>query len=86
MADTVVIVGASLAGGTAAGALRQEGYEGRLVLIGDEDLQPYERPPLSKEVLRGEQPVESAFLRPAGWWEEQGIEVRFATHADRLDA
>lgn len=86
MADTVVIVGASLAGGTAAGALREEGYEGRLVLIGDEDLQPYERPPLSKEVLRGEQPVESAFLRPAGWWEEQGIEVRFATRADRLDA
>jgi 3-phenylpropionate/trans-cinnamate dioxygenase ferredoxin reductase subunit len=86
VADTVVIVGASLAGGTAAGALREEGYEGRLVLIGDEDLQPYERPPLSKEVLRGEQPVESAFLRPAGWWEEQGIEVRFATRADRLDA
>jgi 3-phenylpropionate/trans-cinnamate dioxygenase ferredoxin reductase subunit len=86
VADTVVIVGASLAGGTAAGALRQEGYEGRLVLIGDEDLQPYERPPLSKEVLRGEQPMESAFLRPAGWWEEQGIEVRLATHADRLDA
>jgi 3-phenylpropionate/trans-cinnamate dioxygenase ferredoxin reductase subunit len=86
VADTVVIVGASLAGGTAAGALRQEGYEGRLVLIGDEDLQPYERPPLSKEVLRGEQPMESAFLRPTGWWEEQGIEVRFATRADRLDA
>lgn len=81
-----MIVGASLAGGTAAAALREEGYDGRLVLIGAEDLPPYERPPLSKEVLRGEQPVESALLRPPGWWEEQGIETRLATRADRLDA
>ena len=86
MADTIVVVGASLAGGTAAAALREEGYDGRLVLIGTEDLPPYERPPLSKEVLRGEEPAESAFLRPAGWWEEQSIETRLATTADRLDA
>jgi 3-phenylpropionate/trans-cinnamate dioxygenase ferredoxin reductase subunit len=84
--ETIVVVGASVAGGTAAATLRDEGYEGRLVLIGAEDLPPYERPPLSKEVLRGEQPFESTFLRPAGWWEEQGIETRLATHADRLDA
>lgn len=81
-----MIVGASLAGGTAAATLREEGYDGRLVLIGAEDLPPYERPPLSKEVLRGEQPVESALLRPAGWWQEQAIETRLATRADRLDA
>jgi 3-phenylpropionate/trans-cinnamate dioxygenase ferredoxin reductase subunit len=86
MPETTVVLGASVAGGTAAATLREEGYEGRLVLIGAEDLPPYERPPLSKEVLRGEQPVESAFLRPAGWWEEQGIEMRLATRADRLDA
>jgi 3-phenylpropionate/trans-cinnamate dioxygenase ferredoxin reductase subunit len=84
--ETIVVVGASVAGGTAAATLRDEGYEGRLVLIGAEDLPPYERPPLSKEVLRGEQPFESTFLRPAGWWEEQGIETRLATHVDRLDA
>jgi 3-phenylpropionate/trans-cinnamate dioxygenase ferredoxin reductase subunit len=84
--ETIVVVGASVAGGTAAATLRGEGYEGRLVLIGAEDLPPYERPPLSKEVLRGEQPFESTFLRPAGWWEEQGIETRLATHVDRLDA
>jgi 3-phenylpropionate/trans-cinnamate dioxygenase ferredoxin reductase subunit len=83
--ETVVVLGASVAGGTAAATLREEGYEGRLVLIGAEDLPPYERPPLSKEVLRGEQPVASTFLRPEGWWEEQGIEMRVATRADRLD-
>ena len=62
--QTVVIVGASVAGGTAAATLREEGYDGRLVLVGAEELPPYERPPLSKEVLRGEEPAASAFLRP----------------------
>lgn len=83
--QTVVIVGASVAGGTAAATLREEGYDGRLVLVGAEELPPYERPPLSKEVLRGEEPAASAFLRPEGWWEEQGIEMRLATRADHLD-
>jgi 3-phenylpropionate/trans-cinnamate dioxygenase ferredoxin reductase component len=86
MVEVVVVVGASVAGGTAAATLREEGYDGRLILIGAEDLPPYERPPLSKEVLRGEQTAESAFVRPPGWWEEHGIEARLATRADRLDA
>jgi 3-phenylpropionate/trans-cinnamate dioxygenase ferredoxin reductase subunit len=82
---TVVVVGANLAGGTAAAVLRERGFDGRLVLIGAEDLPPYERPPLSKEFLRGEQDLEAGFLRPPGWWEEHRIEMRLGTRAERLD-
>ncbi|MDQ4130277.1 MAG: FAD-dependent oxidoreductase, partial [Actinomycetota bacterium] len=52
--ETYVIVGASLAGAKAAEALREEGFDGRIVLIGAEPEPPYERPPLSKDYLRGE--------------------------------
>ena len=52
--QTFVIVGASLAGAKAAETLRHEGFDGRLVLVGAEDERPYERPPLSKDYLRGE--------------------------------
>ncbi len=86
MSGTVVVVGASVAGGTAAAVLREEGLDGRLVLIGAEDLPPYERPPLSKELLRGEQDLEAGFVRPPGWWEDHGIEMRLGTRARRLDA
>jgi 3-phenylpropionate/trans-cinnamate dioxygenase ferredoxin reductase component len=82
---TVVVVGANLAGGTAAAVLRDQGFDGRLVLIGAEDLPPYERPPLSKEFLRGEQDLEAGFVRPPGWWEEHDIEMRLGTRVERLD-
>ena len=52
--ETIVIVGANDAGGRAAEALRQEGFDGRIVLVGAEPERPYERPPLSKEYLSGE--------------------------------
>jgi 3-phenylpropionate/trans-cinnamate dioxygenase ferredoxin reductase component len=55
------------------------------VLIGAEPIPPYERPPLSKEFLRGEQPFEQAFLRPDGWYEEHGIELRLGTRVERID-
>ena len=58
-----VIVGAGLAGAKAAQTLREEGFDGRLILIGDEAERPYERPPLSKEYLRGET---REALRPCG--------------------
>jgi 3-phenylpropionate/trans-cinnamate dioxygenase ferredoxin reductase subunit len=82
----VVVVGANLAGGTAAAVLRDQGFDGRVVLIGAEDLPPYERPPLSKEFLRGERDLEAGFLRPPGWWEQHGIEMRLGTRVRRLDA
>ena len=82
---TMVIVGASLAGGTAAGVLRDEGYDGRLSLIGAEEEPPYERPPLSKELLRGELGFEDALVRPASWYEEHDVDARFGTMAVQID-
>jgi 3-phenylpropionate/trans-cinnamate dioxygenase ferredoxin reductase component len=80
-----VIVGANLAGGTAAGELRRQGFDGPVVLIGAEPEPPYERPPLSKEYMRGEQSLEEASVRPPGWFEEQDIETRFGVRAERID-
>ena len=82
---TFVIVGASLAGATAAAALRGSGFDGRLIMLGDEPHAPYERPGLSKAYLRGEEPAEELFVRPDGWWDEQGIELRLGTTARRVD-
>ena len=82
---THVIVGASLAGTAAAGALRREGFDGRVVLVGDEPDPPYERPPLSKEYLRGEKPAEDLRLREEGWWDENDVELRLSTRVVRLD-
>jgi 3-phenylpropionate/trans-cinnamate dioxygenase ferredoxin reductase component len=81
----VVIVGANLTGGTAAVTLRKEGFDGEVVLVGEEPHPPYERPALSKEYLRGEQPFEGALVRPDGWFEEQSIEARFGVRAERVD-
>src|SRR3954463_3840914 len=71
--QTHVIVGAALAGAKAAEALRNEGFEGRVVLIGSEDELPYERPPLSKEYLRGESPREKARVHEEGFYESPDI-------------
>jgi 3-phenylpropionate/trans-cinnamate dioxygenase ferredoxin reductase subunit len=86
MPETLVIVGASLAGGSAAVTLRQEGFEGRVILIGAEPQPPYERPPLSKEYLRGESPFENALVQTADFYGEHGIETQFGVRATRVDA
>jgi 3-phenylpropionate/trans-cinnamate dioxygenase ferredoxin reductase subunit len=85
MPPAFVIVGASLAGGVAAATLRQDGFDGDVILIGAEAQPPYERPPLSKQYLRGEAPFEKALLRPAGFYERNRIETRFGTRATRID-
>ncbi len=86
MADrSFVIVGASLAGATAAATLRADGFDGRVVLVGAEPLPPYERPALSKEFLRGEQPLEEQYVRPEGWYDDHEVEARFGTRAVQLD-
>jgi 3-phenylpropionate/trans-cinnamate dioxygenase ferredoxin reductase subunit len=73
--QTIAIVGASLAGAKAAEAARAAGFDGRVVLVGDEPTAPYERPPLSKDVLRGDKDPDSARVHPDGFYEEQGIEL-----------
>ncbi|HZU72054.1 MAG TPA: FAD-dependent oxidoreductase [Acidimicrobiales bacterium] len=80
-----VIVGASLAGAKAAETLRAEGFDGRVVLVGEESFLPYERPPLSKDFLRGESPREKAYVHPEGFYAEQGIELILSRRATALD-
>jgi 3-phenylpropionate/trans-cinnamate dioxygenase ferredoxin reductase component len=85
MPPAFVIVGASLAGGVAAATLRQDGFDGDIVLIGAEPQPPYERPPLSKQYLRGEAPFGKALVRPAAFYDENRIETRFGVRATRID-
>jgi 3-phenylpropionate/trans-cinnamate dioxygenase ferredoxin reductase subunit len=81
-----VIVGASLAGATAAATLRQEGFDGRLELIGAEAHYPYERPPLSKSFLRGETAFEEALVHPVDFYRDHDIVTRFGTRVISVDA
>jgi 3-phenylpropionate/trans-cinnamate dioxygenase ferredoxin reductase subunit len=70
----IVIVGGGIAGGNAAVTLREEGFEGRVVLIGREPGIPFGRPPLSKTYLRSEEDLEGWYVKPEGWYEEHDIE------------
>ncbi|MCE3555676.1 FAD-dependent oxidoreductase [Pseudonocardia sp. RS11V-5] len=76
---TVVIVGAGLAGATAAEALRTGGFDGRITLVGAEPHRPYERPPLSKDYLQGRADRASLDVRPAQWYVDNRIELRLDT-------
>jgi 3-phenylpropionate/trans-cinnamate dioxygenase ferredoxin reductase component len=82
---TFVIVGGGLAGAKAAETLREEGFDGRLVLVGAELHRPYERPPLSKGVLQGREPVDVAFVHQEGYYGEHDIELRTGAIAEALD-
>jgi 3-phenylpropionate/trans-cinnamate dioxygenase ferredoxin reductase component len=82
--STFVIVGAGMAGGKAAETLREEGFDGRIVLVGAEPHRPYERPPLSKDYLRGEGGM--AWLQEdAGWYAQNEVELRTDTVVQSLD-
>ena len=83
---SVAIVGANLAGGRAAEALRQAGFDGQITLIGEEPLRPYERPPLSKELLwnTAEAP-NNFFLQDEGWYAENRIDLLLNTRVEALD-
>jgi NADPH-dependent 2,4-dienoyl-CoA reductase/sulfur reductase-like enzyme len=83
--STFVIVGGGLAGATAAGTLREEGFSGRLVLVGAEPHLPYERPPLSKELLAGTKTFEDAFVHPVEFYDTRDIELRLGAAATGLD-
>jgi 3-phenylpropionate/trans-cinnamate dioxygenase ferredoxin reductase subunit len=83
--ETMVIVGAGLAGAKAAETLRREGFSGRIVLIGDEDQRPYERPPLSKEYLQGRADRASVFVHPHDWYDQHNVELRTGVPATAID-
>jgi 3-phenylpropionate/trans-cinnamate dioxygenase ferredoxin reductase subunit len=80
-----VVVGAGLAGGKAVETLREQGYGGRIVLIGTEHHRPYERPPLSKGLLLGSAEQESVFVHGPDWYAEHDVELRTGTTVTALD-
>jgi 3-phenylpropionate/trans-cinnamate dioxygenase ferredoxin reductase subunit len=84
-AQHVVIVGAGHAGGSAAAFLRQSGFGGRITLIGEESIAPYQRPPLSKAWLKGEANEECLQLRPAQFYAEHDVGLRLCTPARAVD-
>jgi 3-phenylpropionate/trans-cinnamate dioxygenase ferredoxin reductase subunit len=84
--ERIVIVGANLAGGAAATTLRGEGFDGPLTLIGAEPWPPYERPPLSKGYLRGEEPRDKAFLHPEAWYRDHDVELLLGIRAAKVDS
>jgi len=85
MSEQFVIVGAGLAGAKAAETLRAEGFAGRVVLVGEEDHRPYERPPLSKGLLLGTGNRDDAFVHSAQWYADNDIDLRTGVRATSLD-
>ena len=83
--DRIAVIGASLAGLSAAETLRAEGYGGTITLVGAEDQLPYDRPPLSKQVLTGEREPDSTALRTNERYDELDLDLRLGTHASALD-
>ncbi len=83
--QTFVIAGASLAGAKAAESLRTEGFDGRVVLIGEEAVRPYERPPLSKAYLRGEVGFEKVAVHEEAFYQEHEIELLTSTTVTSID-
>lgn len=80
-----VIVGASLAGAKAAQTLREEGFDGPIVLLGEENERPYERPPLSKGYLLGKDERDTVYVRPPQWYAEHDVDLRLGTAATAID-
>jgi 3-phenylpropionate/trans-cinnamate dioxygenase ferredoxin reductase subunit len=83
--ERIAIVGAGLAAARAAEALRKDGYEGSITMLGDEPERPYLRPPLSKEYLRGEGDREQVYVHPATFYAEQRIDLRSTTRVRAID-
>jgi 3-phenylpropionate/trans-cinnamate dioxygenase ferredoxin reductase subunit len=86
MISTIVIVGGGQAGAQAVDTLRREGFTRRLVLISDESMLPYQRPPLSKKFLSGEMAAERLLFRHRGFYDEHAVELKLGVRASRIEA
>src|SRR5919107_5402068 len=86
MPDPFVIVGAGLAGAKAVESLREEGFDGPLVLVGEEPELPYERPPLSKDYMLGKAERDSGRVHEADWYAGHDVDLRTGVRAEHLDA
>ncbi len=82
---TCIVVGASHAAAQFVQSLRQEGWEDRILVIGEEPTIPYHRPPLSKEFLAGDKKLEEIYLRPANVYEDLGVEFLLDTRVEAMD-
>lgn len=82
----IVIIGAGLAGASAAATLRERGFDGEIQLIGAESQPPYNRPPLSKGYLRGQERFEDGLVKPASYYAEQRISLRLGIPVTAIDA
>ena len=81
----MIVVGAGHAGGQAAASLRQEGYKDAIVIVGDEPHIPYQRPPLSKQYLAGEQGLERVYLRPEKFYADRNISIKSGVRVTAID-
>ena len=81
----IIIVGAGHAAGQAAASLRQEGFAGAITILGDEPHIPYQRPPLSKQYLAGEQGLDRVYLRPEQFYAGKDIAIRSSVRVERID-
>jgi 3-phenylpropionate/trans-cinnamate dioxygenase ferredoxin reductase component len=83
--DRVVIVGAGLAGASVAVSLREEGFAGPIALLGAEVTPPFGRPPLSKTYLLGKEGLADWYVKPAGWYDENGVDLRPDAAVEQVD-
>ena len=81
----VVVIGAGQAAASLVARLRSKGHEGKITLIGEEPVPPYQRPPLSKDYLLGKMELERLFLRPEAFYAENGIDLRTSDTAVSID-
>ena len=79
MPDPIIIIGAGQAGASLAARLRALGYDGPLLMLGEEPVPPYQRPPLSKKYMSGELDLSRLLIRPQSWYEEQDVQLRLST-------
>src|SRR6188472_1688540 len=85
MSQTFVVVGAGLAAAKAVEELRGAGFEGAVVVFGDEHHLPYERPPLSKGYLLGNEELETAFVHDPDWYDENDVDLRLGQQVTAID-
>jgi 3-phenylpropionate/trans-cinnamate dioxygenase ferredoxin reductase subunit len=85
MSKTAIIIGAGHSAGQVVASLRQKKYDGKIILIGDEDHYPYQRPPLSKKFLAGELAAERLYVKPVAFYDHPDIDVRLNTRVTEID-
>jgi len=85
MPDSIIIAGAGHAAGQVAVSLRQDGFRGRIVMVGEEPYLPYQRPPLSKKYLSGELELERMFIRHRKFYDEHDIDIRLSTRVEKIN-